>query len=355
MPSRGEMFSGTAPVRERHRFDQAALQRYMQANVEGFTGRLEVQQFRGGQSNPSYLLSAGSQRYVVRRKPPGPLLPSAHAVDREHRIITALQGSGVPVPRTYALCDDASVIGTAFYVMEYVEGRIFWDAPLPEQAPDERAAIYDASIDVLATLHGVDYQAVGLGNFGNPGNYFARQVSRWTRQYRASETEPIPAMERLIAWLPQNIPEDDTTTIVHGDFHLNNLIFHPEEPRVVAVLDWELSTLGHPLADLAYHCLPWRLPPDPLDGVKGIDIAALGIPTEQQRLAAYCRRTGRDRIDHWDFSMVFTMFRLAAIMQGIAYRAVEGTASSEEAVVMGARARPLAEHASALLQTLTGG
>ena len=263
MTSRGEMFSGTGPVREQHRFDEAALQRYMAKHVEGFTGRLRVQQFRGGQSNPSYLLSAGDRRYVLRRKPPGTLLPSAHAVDREYRIISALQDSGVPVPRTYALSDDPSVVGTAFYVMEYVDGRIFWDAPLPGVAPGERAAIYEAAIETLARLHGVDYESAGLGGFGNPGNYFARQVSRWSRQYKASETETIAAMDRLIEWLPQNIPEDDTTTIVHGDYQLSNLIFHPTEPRVVAVLDWELSTLGNPLADLAYHCLPWRLPPEP--------------------------------------------------------------------------------------------
>ena len=343
MTSRGEMFSGTGPVREQHRFDEAALQRYMAKHVEGFTGRLSVQQFRGGQSNPSYLLSAGDRRYVLRRKPPGTLLPSAHAVDREYRIISALQDSGVPVPRTYALSDDPSVVGTAFYIMEYVDGRIFWDAPLPGVAPGERAAIYEAAIETLARLHGVDYESAGLGGFGNPGNYFARQVSRWSRQYKASETETIAAMDRLIEWLPQNIPEDDTTTIVHGDFQLSNLIFHPTEPRVVAVLDWELSTLGNPLADLAYHCLPWRLPPEPLDGINGLDITSMGLPTEDQRIESYRRRTGREQIDHWEFYMVFTMFRLAAIMQGIAARALEGTASSEQAVAQGQRARPLAE------------
>ena len=353
MTSRGEMFSGTGPVREQHRFDEAALQRYMAKHVEGFTGRLTVQQFRGGQSNPSYLLSAGDRHYVLRRKPPGTLLPSAHAVDREYRIISALQDSGVPVPRTYALSDDPSVVGTAFYVMEYVEGRIFWDAPLPGVAPGERAAIYEAAIETLARLHGVDYESAGLGGFGNPGNYFARQVSRWSRQYKASETETIAAMDRLIEWLPQNIPEDDTTTIVHGDFQLSNLIFHPTEPRVVAVLDWELSTLGNPLADLAYHCLPWRLPPEPLDGINGLDITSMGLPSEDQRIESYRRRTGRKRIDHWEFYMVFTMFRLAAIMQGIAARALEGTASSEQAVAQGQRARPLAELAEAHLANLS--
>ena len=335
--------SGTMPVRDAHRFDEAALARWLQANVEGFHGALSVEQFRGGQSNPTYRLSAGGKRYVLRRKPPGKLLPSAHAVDREYRIITALKDTEVPVARSYALCTDESVIGTAFYIMDYVEGRIFWDSTLPGMSPSERAAIYDEMNRVIAALHEVDYQAIGLGDYGKPGNYFTRQIDRWSRQYRASQTEKIEAMDRLMEWLPAHVPADDETAIVHGDFRIDNTIFHPTEPRILAVLDWELSTLGNPLGDFAYHVMIWRLHPDVYRGLAGIDLAALGIPSEESYRAAYCRRTGRGDIPNWDFYMAYNMFRISAILQGIMGRVVEGNAANANALEHAGRARALAE------------
>ena len=343
MVSASDKFSGTMAVREAHRFDLARLQRYMEANVEGFSGTLEVEQFKGGQSNPTYRLGAGGRRYVLRRKPPGKLLPSAHAVDREYRVITGLRDTGVPVARTYALCEDDAVVGTAFFVMEYVEGRIFWDSTLPGLDAAERRQIYDAMNAVIAKLHGVDYEAVGLSAFGKPGNYFARQIGRWSKQYKASETETIAAMDRLIEWLPENIPEGDETTIVHGDYRLDNMIFHATEPRVLAVLDWELSTLGHPLGDISYNAMLYRLDPTTFNGLLGVDLEGTGIPSESAYLAAYCRRTGRERIDHWDFYMAYNMFRIAAILQGIMGRVVEGTAASPHAAERGAQVRPISE------------
>ena len=332
---------GTAEVLEKHRVDTAALAQYMAQHVEGFRGPLEIWQFRGGQSNPTYYVHTAGARYVLRRKPPGKLLPSAHAVDREYRVITALRGSGVPVPRTYAMCDDAGVIGTPFYVMEYVRGRVMPDPRLPDESPAARAAIYDSMNTVLARLHTVDFQAVGLGDFGRTGAYVARQVHRWTQQYRASETERIEAMERLIEWLPAHIPPEDETSLVHGDFRLHNTIVHPTEPRIVAVLDWELSTLGHPLSDLAYNCLPFRLPGDVFEGFAGR--VPEGIPSEEAYVEAYGKRTGRTAIAHWDFYVAFSMFRLSAIAQGIMGRVVAGTANDPNAWARGARARPLAE------------
>ena len=348
------MIEGTADVLAAHRFDVAALERWMRDHVERFSGSLEVSQFRGGQSNPTYYLSsrgglaADEREYVLRRKPPGKLLPSAHAVDREYRIITALAGTGVPVPRTYAFCADPEVIGTPFYVMDYVRGRIFRDPELAGIAPRERAAIYDDMNDVLARLHRVDWQALGLADFGRPGNYYARQIHRWSSQYRASETEKIEAMERLIEWLPNNIPADDHTTLVHGDYRPGNFIVHPTEPRVAAVLDWELCTLGHPLADLGYNCLPYRMSKE-WEGLRDKDLGALGIPTEDAYVAAYCRRTGRAAIADWDFYIAFAMFRLSAIAQGIMGRAIAGTANDPNARERGNRARPLAESAWAIL------
>jgi aminoglycoside phosphotransferase (APT) family kinase protein len=317
----------------------------MSANVEGFHGKLDVARFSGGQSNPTYMLSAGGQRYVLRKKPAGELLPSAHAVEREYRVITALQGTGVPVARTYCLCEDSNVIGTPFYIMEYVDGRILWDPTLPGMSREERAAIYDDMNRVVAALHGVDHAAVGLADFGRPGNYFERQIARWSRQYRASETERIEAMDSLIDWLPANIPAGEETAIVHGDLRLDNLIFHPREPRILAILDWELSTLGHPLADFAYHALTWRLTADEFRGMHGVDLEALGIPSEQQYLRDYCRRTGRESIhpDHWNFYLAYSMFRLAAILQGIMRRALDGTAASAQAFETGKKARRIAE------------
>ncbi|MGA8054911.1 MAG: phosphotransferase [Burkholderiales bacterium] len=340
-----EHFVGTMPVAERHRFDTAALASYLASHIAGFSGPLTAEQFKGGQSNPTYLLAAGGKRYVMRAKP-GPaakLLPSAHAVDREYRVITALAQAGIPVPRTYCLCEDESVSGRAFFVMEHVAGRVLWDQALPGMTKAERAAIYDEMNRVIAALHSVDPAAIGLADYGKPGNYFERQIGRWSKQYRASETEKIEAMDNLIAWLPANIPPGDETSIVHGDYRLDNLIFHPTEPRILAILDWELSTLGHPLADFSYHCMSWHIPAGTFRGIAGLDLAALGIPSERDYIAAYCRRTGRESLAHWDFYIAYNLFRIAAILQGIAKRALEGTASSAVAVEQGKRARPLAE------------
>ena len=338
-----DQFTGTMPVREQHRFDVGRLEAWMEENVAGPIGRLAVEQFKGGQSNPTYRVRGVGKEYVLRRKPPGKLLPSAHAVDREYRIITALHQTGFPVPMPYALCMDDSIIGTAFYLMEYVEGRVFWDPTLPELQSGKRGEIYAAMNECIAHLHGIDYAAIGLGDYGRPGNYVMRQIDRWSRQYRASETEKIEAMDRLIDWLPKNAPADEDTTIIHGDFRIDNLIFHPREPRVLAVLDWELSTLGNPLSDFAYHMMPWRLGPQHYRGLLGFDLAALGIPSEEQGCALYCRRTGRASLPDWDFYMAFNMFRLAAILQGIMGRVREGTAASLRASEAGARARGIAE------------
>ncbi len=333
------------PVQDRHRFDEASLERYLAGRIPGLSAPLTVEQFKGGQSNPTFLLASGGRRFVLRRKPPGELLPSAHAVDREFRIISALHGTDVPVARPFVLCEDTAVIGTAFYVMEFIQGRVLWDPSLPGSSPAPRAAIFDDLNRVIAALHSVDYVKVGLSDYGKPGNYLERQIARWTRQYRASETERIEAFENLIAWLPANIPPGDETSIVHGDYRLDNVIFHPTEPRLLAVLDWELSTLGHPVVDFAYHCMSWRLTPQEFRGMAGFDFAALGIPSEAQYVEMYCRRTGRASIPHWDYYMAFNMFRLAAILQGIMGRVVAGTAASQHAIDSGRRAKPLAEAA----------
>jgi aminoglycoside phosphotransferase (APT) family kinase protein len=342
-----QMPADTLPVAARNAIDGERLAAWLAANVAPLDGPLEIAQFKGGQSNPTYLLAAGGQRYVLRRKPPGKLLPSAHAVDREYRVIRALAGTGVPVARALALCEDDAVIGTAFYVMEYVAGRVYWDPRLPELARAERAAVHDEINRVIAALHSVDVEAVGLGDYGRSGEYIARQVARWSKQYQASETEKIEAMDRLIAWLPENIPAGDETSIVHGDYRIDNVIFHPAEPRILAVLDWELSTLGHPLADFAYHCMVWRIPPGVFRGLGGADLGALGIPSEQDYVAAYCRRTGRSGIEprDWEYYMVYNMFRIAAIVQGVMARALQGNASSAQALETGRAARPLAEMA----------
>jgi aminoglycoside phosphotransferase (APT) family kinase protein len=319
----------------------------MRQQVDDFAGPIDVEQFKGGQSNPTYLVRAGGKSYVMRRKPSGKLLPSAHAVDREYRVITALAATDVPVAKTYALCTDESVIGTAFYIMDYVEGRIFWDPALPGMMPAERAAIFDEMNRVIAALHRVDYQAVGLEDYGKPGSYFARQINRWTKQYRASETETIEAMDHLIDWLPQHIPADDETRIVHGDYRIDNVVFHPKEPRALAVLDWELSTLGHPMSDFAYHCMVWRMSPGEFRGLAGADVKDLGIPSEAEYVAAYCRRVGREPVpEHeWEYYVAFNMFRLAAILQGVLARALQGNASNPSALETGRRARALSEAA----------
>src|SRR5437868_4833369 len=329
------------------------LEPWLREQVEGFRGSLTAERFSGGQSNPTYKLTAGSGEYVLRRKPPGPLLPSAHAVDREFRVMRALAGTPVPVPRVYALCEDDAVIGSAFYVMEHLDGRIFWDQRLPEIASAaERAAMFDSMNRVIADLHKIDYAAVGLGDFGRPGNYMGRQIARWSRQYRASETESIAAMDNLIEWLPEHLPPEGAPAIVHGDYRMDNLVFHKTEPRVIGVLDWELSTIGDPLADFAYHVLTWRVTPELFRGLAGIDFAAAGIPDEAAYVASYCRRTGRDNVASGEFYMVYSLFRIAAIVQGIAKRAIEGTAASDEAVEQGKLARPLAEQAWQLAQSL---
>lgn len=340
-----DQFVGTMPVTERLRFDTAALAEYLRGAIDGFAGGIEAEQFRGGQSNPTYLLTAGERRYVMRSKPApaAKLLPSAHAIEREYRVISALRTAGIPVPTAYCLCEDESVIGRAFYIMEFVEGRVLWDQSLPGVDPGTRRATYDEMNRVIAALHGVDYRAVGLEGFGRPGNYLARQIGRWSKQYQASETEKIESMDRLMQWLPENIPEGDETTVVHGDYRMDNLIFHASEPRIVAILDWELSTLGHPLADFAYHCMSWRIPPAQFRGIGGLDLATLGIPSEEEYVAMYCRRTGRQTIPHWNFYLAYNMFRLAAILQGIMKRALDGTAASQQALDAGKRARPLAE------------
>ena len=339
-----DQFVGTKPVEERHRFDTARLHEYLRANVQDYSGNLEVEQFRGGQSNPTYRLAAGGRRYVLRRKPPGKLLPSAHAVEREFRVIKSLYGVGFPVARPYALCEDDGVIGTAFYIMDCVDGRVLWDQALPGMDPAQRSAIWDELNRVIALLHSIDYRAVGLEGFGKEGSYLERQIARWSKQYRASETEKIEAMDKLIEWLPQNIPPGDETTIVHGDYRLDNTIFHPTEPRILAVLDWELSTLGHPLADFSYHCMSWHIPPGKFRGIKGLPLERLGIPSEQRYIEMYCKRTGRVGIDPstWDFYMAYNLFRIAGITQGIAKRVLEGTAASAHAVEAGSKAPLLA-------------
>lgn len=331
--------------------DVDRLGQYLESRIDGFAGLQAAKKFAGGQSNPTFLLTADSGKYVLRRKPPGKLLKSAHAVDREFRVISALAGSPVPVAAAYHLCDDDDVIGSMFYVMAYVEGRIFWDPLLPDLNNDERSAVYDAMNRVLAGLHSIDVEARGLGDFGKPGNYFERQIGRWTKQYLASETETIAAMDELIAWLPANLPEDDgSVALVHGDYRLDNMIFAPAEARIAAVVDWELSTLGHPFADLAYQCMQWRLPNKGISkGLAGFDRASLGIPTEAEYIESYCRRTDRDGIANWTFYLAFSFFRLAAIVQGVMKRALDGNASSTEATKIGRMARPLAEAATALL------
>ena len=335
-----EVFIGTKPLEERHRIDVAALEKFLGFKVSG------IEQFKGGQSNPTYKLTAADGRgFVVRRKPPGKLLPSAHAVEREYRVIKALHPSGFPVAKPHVLCEDESIIGTSFYLMDFVEGRVLWDQALPGMSKRERGEIWDALNRVMAQLHAIDYRSVGLEDFGKPGNYIERQISRWTKQYQASETERVEAMDNLIAWLPNNIPPSASTSVVHGDYRLDNAIFHPKEPRILAVLDWELSTLGDPLADFAYHCMSWHIPPGQFRGIAGLDLKALGIPSEGEYVARYCERTGQKRIDpsHWDFYLAYNLFRIAAILQGILKRVVDGTAASAHARDAGSRAKPMAE------------
>lgn len=325
--------------------DVSSLAIWLREHVIDFAGDLSAEKFAGGQSNPTFKLTAGDNQFVLRRKPPGVLLASAHAVDREYRVISALRSTDVPVPGAVALCEDESVIGSMFYLMECLEGRVFWDPALPELNNDERAAVYDDMNRVLAALHSVNLEAVGLADYGRPGNYFERQVKRWSKQYRASETEHVPAMESLMEWLVESMPEDDgRVSLVHGDYRLDNVMFHPTEPRIIAVLDWELSTLGNPIADLAYQIMAWQLPRDAgINGMGGVDRKALGIPSDGAYITRYCERTGRDEIQNWNFYMAFCFFRLAAIVQGVKKRALDGTASSPEAESRGDLVNPLAE------------
>lgn len=339
--------SGTKAVAPQHTFSLETLTGFLEERLPGFKGPLTAEQFKGGQSNPTFRLSTPDRQYVMRMKP-GPassLLPSAHAIEREFRVQKALFDSDVPVAEPLLLCEDESVIGRAFYIMALVEGRVLWDPMLPGLAPAERAAIYDEMNRVIAALHTVDFKARDLESYGKPANYFARQIDRWTRQYKAAETESIPAMDELIRWLPENLPpEDGLISIVHGDYRLDNLIFDSEKPRAVAVLDWELSTLGHPLADFAYHCMAWNLPRE-VRGMAGEDLTALGIPSEADYLNTYLERTGFTLSGNWNFYHAFNMFRLAGINQGVAKRALDGIASSDNAHQVGKTTHTLANMA----------
>jgi aminoglycoside phosphotransferase (APT) family kinase protein len=332
-------------VTGRHAFDVGRIAAHLEQHLPDFRGPVEVQQFQGGQSNPTYLIATPTAKYVMRSKP-GPsakLLPSAHAIEREFHVMRALAAQGIPVPWTLLLVEDESVIGRAFYLMQHVEGRIFWDQSLPDLDRVERASIYDEMNRVIARLHSVDIERAGLSDYGKAGNYFERQIGRWSKQYRASETERVEAMDRLIEWLPKHIPAGDETTVVHGDYRMDNLIFHPTEPRIIAILDWELSTLGHPLADFSYHCMSWHIPPGAFRGIAGLDHAALGIPDEQEYIRRYVQRTGRTAIDHWNFYLAYNLFRIAAILQGVYKRATEGLASSDNAKQASENAKALAE------------
>lgn len=338
----------TTAVRRGHEINGAALEHYLAAHLEGFRAALEIRQFEGGQSNPTYLLRAASGDYVLRKQPSGALLPSAHAVDREYRVMTALAGSDVPVPRTRLMCDDASVIGTPFFVMDCVPGRVFRQPHLPGVLPSDRARMYAHMAEVLASLHRADVAALGLSDYGKPGNYYARQIARWGRQYLAAKTGEIAAMDRLMEWLPEHIPPGDETTIVHGDYRVENVIFHPTEPRIVAVVDWELSTLGHPLADLAYNCLTYHLPPEALGVAEQADDDREGMPSEADYVARYCQCAGRPGIPQWNFYLAFSMFRLASILQGVYARGLQGNAASEFALRRGAAATLIADRGWAI-------
>ncbi len=366
-----DAYSGTMPMASSHAFDIGGLDRHLTATLPGYQGPLQVEQFRGGQSNPTYLLRTPTRTYVMRTKP-GPvakLLPSAHAVEREFRVMSALHPAGVPVPRMHLLCEDEAVIGRAFYVMEHVQGRVLWEQALPDSTPEHRGAIFDELNRVLALLHSVDPISAGLADYGRPGNYFERQIARWSKQYQASVTEPIAAMDALQQWLPQHLPalarDERFVSVVHGDYRLDNVMMHPSQDRILAILDWELSTLGHPLADFSYHCLGWHIQPGVFRGLAGLDLQALGIPDEASYVARYCERFNHHRaaqgspvrldpqvvMADWPYYISFNCFRLAAIFQGIAKRAEQGIASNERARATGASARPMAELGWKLAQT----
>lgn len=343
--STDDVFGGTKPVEERHRFDEARLAAWMKENVSGFEGPLTVSQFKGGQSNPSFRLDTPGHSYVMRRKPLGKLLPSAHAVDREFKVISALHPQGFPVAKPWALCVDNDVLGSFFYIMDNVEGRIFWNGTLPQSTPEERRAIYDAEISTLARLHNYSPDEIGLSDFGKSGNYFSRQIDRWTKQYKASETRHIEVVEKLIEWLPRTVPTQERVSVVHGDYRIDNMIFMPSEPRVAAVLDWELSTLGDPLADFTYFLSHWVMPPEGRSGLSGLDLKSLGIPSMEEAVALYCKITNRPGLPQLEWYFAYNMFRLACITQGIAGRVRDGTAASARAMEAGSRTEPLANMA----------
>lgn len=338
------------PVREAHRFDESRLTEYLTTALSGFQGPLRVQQFEGGQSNPTFLLSTNDAKYVLRKKPPGKLLPSAHMVEREYRIMKALEHSDVPVPRMHLLCEDESIIGTPFFIMEHVAGRVQEDITLPGMSPPEKRAIYFDMVRILAALHSVDYVALDLEDYGKPGNYFSRQIGRWSKQYVSAKTDEIPSMEHLMAYLPENVPDDDTSCIVHGDYRMGNMLLHPTEPKVVALLDWELSTLGHPLGDLGYSCMFYHSGIAGRISLDGLTGSKTGIPTEEEFLAEYCRLTGREGIPNWYFYLAFSFFRLASILQGVYKRGIMGNASSREAIERGRLARQIADLAWSLIE-----
>jgi aminoglycoside phosphotransferase (APT) family kinase protein len=339
-------FDGTRPISKEHQFPVENLLEWLSKNLEDYKAdqKIDLVQFKGGQSNPTFLVQYGNRQFVMRRKPPGKLLPSAHAIDREYKVISALSKVNFPVAKPLGYCADIEVIGSEFYLMDYVQGRVFWDPRLPELDNTSRLEIHREVNQVIATMHRLIPTEIGLGDYGKPGNYVSRQIDRWTKQYRASETESIEAMNLLIDWLPQNIPQGDDTRLVHGDFRLDNMIIHPTEAKVLAVLDWELSTLGHPLADFAYHVMVWRVQPELFRGLQGASLKALNIPTEEEYVKLYFERTGFERIAQkdWDFYIIFNMFRLAAILQGVMARALQGNASSDQAIDSGKRAKPLA-------------
>lgn len=337
--------TGTMEVPEQDRLDEAKLTAWFEANVEGFAGPLSMSKFKGGQSNPTYKVTTPNAAYVLRRKPFGPLLPSAHAVDREYRVQAALFDQGFPVSRQYGLCEDESVIGSMFYVMAFTDGASYWDGTLPGKTPEQRTAIYNAMIDTLAHLHSFDPAAIGLESYGKPGNYCARQISRWTKQYRLSETETIPEMDRLIEWLEKTVPQQRGFGIAHGDFRIDNMIFDKDEPKVLALLDWELSTLGDPIADLSYFLMSWVQPAEGRNGLLGVDVTALGIPTIEEATARYVEKAGLDHVPDMDWYLAYNQFRIAAILQGIKKRVIDGTASSAQAAQMAERVIPLAQAA----------
>ena len=345
MTDRQQDFSGLKEVSKSHQFSLNKLDNFLKSELPNFSGIKEIKQFKGGQSNPTYLIKTYTKSFVLRRKPPGDLLKSAHAVDREYEVIKSLKKADFPVPTPYLLCKDESIIGTIFYIMEFIEGRVFWDSDMPDCNNEERKAIYDDLNKNLAKLHGFNHENIGLTDFGVPGNYFSRQISRWTKQYRLSETKEISAMDNLISWLPKNIPEDDDSSVVHGDYRLDNVIIHPTEPRVIGILDWELSTIGHPLGDFTYHLLTWQLPDIGIGsgGFLGKNLNDLGIPNQEDYIDQYCERTGRiEGIENRGFYFAYNFFRLAAILQGIAGRVRDGTASNNKAKKLIHAIEPLA-------------